>query len=123
MVVGLHDILNAIITRISVKLFRSSLTSYAIHAQNRDIERNIALLASELQLCVLNAAPFENRLWRFINNHRTGFTDEMRITIAFNISCRPSWLYSDLLMPNVINLRIFSCVKTFCLRKNIKQEK
>ncbi len=50
LVVGLHDILNAIVMRISsVKLFlfRSSLTSYAIHTQNCnsiacDIERDIA---------------------------------------------------------------------------------
>ncbi len=40
-------------------------------------------------LCVLNAAPFESRWWRFTANHRTVFTDEMRMTIACKISCSP----------------------------------
>ncbi len=44
----------------------------------------------ELRLCVLNAAPFEKRRWRFINHHRTGFTDKMFMTIACNISCSTS---------------------------------
>ncbi len=113
---GLRDILHAIVMCISSvkpvlwfvinlhQLFsngaafntqsRRSLTSYAIHAQNHrwtacDIERDIAKLVSELRLCVLNAAPFENSWWRFINNHRTGFTDEMRMTIVCHISCSP----------------------------------
>ncbi len=33
---------------------------------------------------VLTAAPFESRWWRFTANHGTGFTDEMRIRIAFD---------------------------------------
>ncbi len=36
-------------------------------------------------LCVLNAAPSENRWWRFTTNHRTGFTDAMHRTIACNV--------------------------------------
>ncbi len=47
-----------------------------------DYERDIVLLYSELRLCVLNDAPFENRWRRFTANHRTGFTDEMRMHIA-----------------------------------------
>ncbi len=39
---------------------------------------------------VLNAAPFENNWWRFTANHRTVFTDKMRMTIACNISCSPT---------------------------------
>ncbi len=39
--------------------------------------------------CVLNAAPFENRWWRFSANQGTGFTDEMRMHIACNISPIP----------------------------------
>ncbi len=80
---------------------RSSLTSYAICAQNRrwiacDSEREIALLVSDLRLCVLNAAPFENNWWRFTANQRTVFTDEMRMTIACNIPCSPSlYPYSE----------------------------
>ncbi len=34
---------------------------------------------------LLNAAPFENRGWRIITNHRTGFTDEMCMTFTFDI--------------------------------------
>ncbi len=45
---------------------------------------------SELQLCVLNAAPFESSWWRCTANHRTVFTYEMRMTIACNISCSPN---------------------------------
>ncbi len=41
----------------------------------------------ETLLCALNATPSENRWWRFYNNHRTGFTEEMRMTITCNISC------------------------------------
>ncbi len=55
-----------------------------------DSEREIAQLVSDLRLCVLNAAPYENSWWRFTANHRTVFTDEMRMTIACNISCSPS---------------------------------
>ncbi len=40
---------------------------------------NAILNISELRLCVLTATPFENRWWRFTANHRTGFTDEMRM--------------------------------------------
>ncbi len=36
-----------------------------------NIERDIAYLVCEIRLCVLNAAPFEKRRWRFINHHRT----------------------------------------------------
>ncbi len=44
-----------------------------------DIERDI-----DLQLCVVNAAPSESSWWRFTTNHRTGFTDEIRMIIAFD---------------------------------------
>ncbi len=33
-----------------------------------------------LMLCVLTAAPFENRWWRFTTNQGSGFTDEMHIS-------------------------------------------
>ncbi len=32
----------------------------------------------------------ESRWWRFNTNHRTGFTEEMHMTIACNISCSPT---------------------------------
>ncbi len=54
---------------------------------------------SELQLCVLNATPFENRWWRFTANHGTGFTDEMRMTIACDIS--PSPIYITYVLVNL----------------------
>ncbi len=104
---GLHDIFHAIVMRISsvkpvlwlaVNLHpllsdgaafnthsRSSLTSYPI---SRSLLN--CFLFSELRLCVLNTAPFENRWWRFTANHRTVFTDEMRMTIACKISCSPT---------------------------------
>ncbi len=44
-----------------------------------DYEHDISWLVSEL--CVLTAAPFESRWWRFSANHRTSFTDEMRMRI------------------------------------------
>ncbi len=53
-------------------------------------ERDIASLVSELRLCVLNAAPFENRWWRLTANQGTGFTDEMRMHIAWDISPSPT---------------------------------
>ncbi len=68
-------------------------TQYCVHYRRWficDNERNIALLVSDLRLCVLNAAPFESRWWRFTANHGTGFTDEMRMIIAFDISPSPS---------------------------------
>ncbi len=54
------------------------------HVHNRmrfisDYERDFAWLVSELRLRVLNAAPSENRWWRFTANQRTSFTDEMRM--------------------------------------------
>ncbi len=74
---------------------RRSLTSYAIshslsHAIRLRLWARIAQLVSELWLCVLNAASFENRRWRFTASHRTVLTDEMRITIACKISCSPN---------------------------------
>ncbi len=42
-------------------------------------------LAGGLRLCVLNAAPSESRWWRFTANHGTGFTDKMRMILAFDI--------------------------------------
>ncbi len=112
----MHDILHAIVMCItSVKMVlwsavhlhhlflnwvafntQSCSSSYAIRAQNRrwiacDSEREIALLVSNLRLGVLNAAQFKNRWWRFTANHRTVFTDVMRMTIACNISCSPIW--------------------------------
>ncbi len=42
---------------------------------------NVISRVSELRLCVLTAAPFENRWWRFTANHRAGFTDEMRMRL------------------------------------------
>ncbi len=76
-------------------LSRRSLTSYAISLSllqmNRlRYERDIASLVSDLRLCVLNAAPFENRWWRLTANQGAGFTDEMRMHIAWDISPSPS---------------------------------
>ncbi len=72
------------------------LTSDAISRSYRrrfncDNERDIASLVSDLRLCVLNASPFENRWWRFTANQGTGFTDEMRMHIAWDISPSPRW--------------------------------
>jgi len=116
---GLHDILHAIVMRISsvkavlwlavnlLQLFsngaafntqsRSSLTSYAIsrslsHAMHLWFWAWIASLVRELRLCVLNAAPFENSWSKFTANHRTVFTEEIRMTIACNISCSPKYI-------------------------------
>ncbi len=55
-----------------------------------DNERDIASLVSDLRLCVLNASPFENRWWRFTANQGASFTDEMCMTIAWDISPRPT---------------------------------
>ncbi len=46
--------------------------------------------------CVLNAAPSESRWWRFNANHGTGFTDKMRMNIAFNISPSPNSSYTQI---------------------------
>ncbi len=54
-------------------------------------------LVSDLRLCVLNAAPSENRWWRFTTNQGTGFTDEMRKHIAWDIY-RPVLSTSNLLL-------------------------
>ncbi len=48
------------------------------------------LHAIVIRICVLNPDPSESRWWRFAANHRTVFTDEMRMTIAYNKSCSPS---------------------------------
>ncbi len=74
---------------------RRSLTSDAIslslsQMNHLQYKRDIASLVSDLQLRVLNAAPFENRWWRFTANQGTGFTDEMRMHIAWDISPSPS---------------------------------
>ncbi len=84
---GLHDILHAIVLRISSV-------------------KTVLWLA----VCVLNAAPFENSWWRFTANHRTVFTDEMRMTIACKISCSPTsdcalFLINLIIVDNHINLR------------------
>ncbi len=43
-------------------------------------------------LCsLLNAAPSESTWWRFTTNNRTGFTDEMCMTIVCDLSCSPKW--------------------------------
>ncbi len=121
--VGLHDILRAIVMRISsvktvlwlaenhLQLFsngaafntqsRCSLTNYTIsrslsHAMHPRFWMRIAKLVSEQRLGVLNAAPFENS-WRWFSaNHRTVFTEEIRMTIARNISCSPSMMVNFL---------------------------
>ncbi len=72
-----------------------SLTSYAILCSYRrrficDNESDIASLVSDLRLGVLNAALFENRWWRFTANQGAGFTDEMRMHIAWDISPSPT---------------------------------
>ncbi len=68
----------------------SDAISLSLSQMNRlRYERDIASLVSELRLCVLNAAPFENRWWRFTANQGAGFTDEMRMHIAWDISPSP----------------------------------
>uniref|UniRef100_A0A673J5Z2 non-specific serine/threonine protein kinase n=1 Tax=Sinocyclocheilus rhinocerous TaxID=307959 RepID=A0A673J5Z2_9TELE len=39
---------------------------------------------------VVNAAPSESTCWRFTTNHRSGFTDEMRMEIAFDFLHSPT---------------------------------
>ncbi len=55
-----------------------------------DYESDIVSLVSDLRLRVLNAAPFENRWWRLTANQGTGFTDEMRMHIAWDTVYRPA---------------------------------
>ncbi len=81
---------------------RRSLTSDAISRSYRrrficDNESDIASLVSKLRLCVLNAAPFENRWWRLTANQGTGFTDEMRMHIAWDISPSPTFKWNEIL--------------------------
>ncbi len=71
----------------------SKTMQYHVHNRMRfisDSERDFAWLVSELWLRVLNAAPSENRWWRFTANQRTGFTDEMCMRIAWDISPSPN---------------------------------
>ncbi len=84
------------------KVYKNDLVKYHLYSegagfntQNRrwiacDSERDIAKLVIDLQLCVLNPAPSENRWWRFTANHRTVFTDEMPMTITCNMPYSPS---------------------------------
>ncbi len=67
-----------------------SLSCIIVFIIAEDNERDIASLVCELRLCVLNATPFENRWWRFAANQGTGFTDEMRMHIAWDISPSPN---------------------------------
>ncbi len=53
-----------------------------------------AILRSDLWPCVLNGAPSESTRWRFTTNHRTGFTDDMCVIIACDLSCSTSYIYS-----------------------------
>ncbi len=39
---------------------------------------------------VYEPCGLESRWWRFNTNHRTGFTEEMRMTIACNITRSPT---------------------------------
>ncbi len=58
-------------------ILKKVCTKLSLSQMNRlRYERDIASLVSELRLRVLNAAPFENRLWRLTANQGTGFTDE-----------------------------------------------
>uniref|UniRef100_A0A672M004 U4/U6 small nuclear ribonucleoprotein Prp3 n=1 Tax=Sinocyclocheilus grahami TaxID=75366 RepID=A0A672M004_SINGR len=72
---------------------RSSLTSYTnsfiiaerfLRFHNRTIMNVILHSLSVNYGSVVNAAPFESMCWRFTTNHRTGFTDKMCMTIAFD---------------------------------------
>ncbi len=49
-------------------------------AYNRRCSIMNAIVVSELRLCVLNTSPSESIWWRLYTNHRTGFSDEMRMT-------------------------------------------
>ncbi len=75
------------INRIQHLIHRTVVATLFAH---RIADCGIAYLVSDLRLCVLNAAPSENSWWRFTANHRTVFTDEMRMTIARKISCSPN---------------------------------
>ncbi len=71
----------------AVHLIECDNTQSCVHNRrwiSFDYEREIALLVSDLRLCVLTAAPSESRWWRFTANHGTGFTEEMRMIIAFD---------------------------------------
>ncbi len=95
---------------------RISLKSYAISRSESKMnrlryERDIASLVSELRLCVLNAAPSENRWWRLTANHRTVFTDEMRMHIAWDISPSPTTNIYSIKYCNYYNIYItYMCV-------------
>ncbi len=59
------------------------LINYLLTA-NCNLSNHSTKVAVIMQI-LLNAAPFENRGWRIITNHRTGFTDEMCMTFTFDI--------------------------------------
>ncbi len=96
--VGLHDILHAIVMRISsVKTF------------------------------LWLAASSESSWWRFTANHRTIFTDEMRITIACNISCSPNAWYAYYICKStchihlsVLKMVLYTTVHKFVVGKIFK---
>ncbi len=74
---------------------RSSLTSYSILRWESPSIMNAILRSLSVNYgitTVLNAAPSESTWGRFTTNHRSGFTDEMRMTIACDFSCNPSIL-------------------------------
>ncbi len=72
-------------------------------------ESDIAKLVSELRLCVLPAAPFENSWWGF----RAGFTDEKRLhsptlkTRWWKFICITS--FSNILKFKDFNIWYFNC--------------
>ncbi len=83
---------------------------YAVYLR---IPSTTPLLVSDLRLCVLNAAPFENRWWRLTANQETGFTDEMRMHIAWDISPNPTIEYvSGLFYKTCWNCNSVVCVKS-----------
>ncbi len=74
----------------SCRSLTSDAISLSLSQMNRlRYERDIASLVRDLWLRVLNAAPFENSWWRLTANQGTGFTDEMRMHIAWDISPSP----------------------------------
>ncbi len=88
---------------IACDMLTSDAISLSLWQMNRlRYERDIASLVSDLRLCVLNATPFENRWWRLTANQGAGFTDEMRMHIAWDISPSPTYQGCIYLIKNAV---------------------
>ncbi len=103
LLVGLHDILHAIVMHYYFALF-----ALRIADESHAIVNVILHSLSAIYGSVLNAASSESRWWRFTVNHRSVF--EMRMTIAYNISCSPRCLQGK---PDK-QLRFFTFMVNIC---------